>query len=128
MIRKSRNILALYRIFKARPLCGGGAKMCGFGNSFNYLGILWFFSRPRSIAPCSCSCFLKGRVMKFVVALISALLFVGCVQAPELKEKEWVLFPSTPDQNLNIDEQFLKKSQKTFQQTTAQRKSNNSVF
>ncbi len=57
--------------------------------------------------------------VKMVLSLVFIMVSLGaCAQKPVVSgDPEWVLTPETPDQRLIMDDQFLKKSQESAQQT-----------
>ena len=63
-------------------------------------------------------------LMKAILALFLVFHLMACthVEKPKEPSKEWVLEPATPDQSLNIDEQFLKKAQDSDDESAEYRK------
>ena len=52
-----------------------------------------------------------------IFALLLFSVVVGCAQAPKTEKSEWIIKPANPDKDLSEDEQFLKKSQQSSQET-----------
>ncbi len=60
--------------------------------------------------------------MKALYFVILSFLWVSACSSTQQtvsSQKEWLLRPSSADKNLNVDEQFLKKAQKSNSDTVS---------
>jgi hypothetical protein len=63
----------------------------------------------------------KSKLVILIVCFPCAMGLVACSSTPNqgLSEREWRLRPTNADQNLRVDEQFLRKAQEPIVDETA---------
>lgn len=65
---------------------------------------------------------------KLIFLVFGMGVLAACAQTPKIAEKDWKLEKGNPDQKLNVDEQFLLKSQQPFYQPSVRKTSHRSFL